>query len=98
RTPRSHVVPHWHARAWEPGARIAAAAGNRPAAAESVRRALGVLDAHDIPTVAWRIHATAWELAPNAEEAGAASKREHLRRAASCVAQLADALAPGEPL
>ena len=81
--------PHSHAFAWELQARVAAAGQDRQAAEGAIRQALDVLEAHDVPTMAWRVHATAWEVLGDAL---------HLERAATCVGALADSFPAGEPL
>src|SRR5262249_49845313 len=51
--------PNLHALAFDAGARVALADGDRDRAAAMVARGLAVVAGFAVPTVAWRVHATA---------------------------------------
>jgi tetratricopeptide (TPR) repeat protein len=88
--------PNLYALAWEAKARVALAYKDRELAVESIEGALRVLDHLDLPVVAWRVYATAWDayrFAGQNEQAEA-----HLERARQGIMRLADSFEPGEPL
>jgi tetratricopeptide (TPR) repeat protein len=88
--------PNFRVLAWEAKARVALIQGDLPSAAEFIESALGILDAFDIPVVAWRVHATGWELYGRA---GQIEKAEgHRARAADVIMRLADSFEEGESL
>jgi hypothetical protein len=95
----STADPHLHVMALDTAARVALAEGERPAAERVIRRALGVLEQADVPTVAWRVHATAWDLHRGARDRASTSTAQHQRDlAVAAVLRLAGSLDHSEPL
>ena len=92
----STADPHLHALALDIAARVAEAEGRGRAAECAMQQALAVLEQSDAPTVAWRVHATAWDLHRHAGNCVVASKQRAL--AVSAVELLANSFDPGEPL
>jgi DNA-binding winged helix-turn-helix (wHTH) protein len=84
----------WQARAWETNARIAMAERDLPQAQLCVARALSTMEGFETPLAAWRVHATAANLA----ECLAKKKLASYHREASCsiVSELADSLKPDQ--
>src|SRR5262249_46245814 len=54
--------PELRALAWEMKARVAMEEKDRESAGQSIEGALAVLERFEVPLVAWRMHATAWDL------------------------------------
>lgn len=84
------------ALAWDASARVAMAGGDDPFADESLRNAFRLLDNGRAPIVAWRIYATASNLARRKREPGAAE--EHRKAAFNIIAGLGDSYQTGHPL
>jgi hypothetical protein len=84
----------WQARAWETNARIAMAERDLPQAQLCVARALSTMEGFETPLAAWRVHATAANLA----ECLAKKELASYHREASCsiVSELADSLKPDQ--
>jgi DNA-binding winged helix-turn-helix (wHTH) protein/tetratricopeptide (TPR) repeat protein len=88
--------PNLHAFAWEARARVAIAEDDRERALQCMESALEVLDRYDIPVVAWRVHATAWDVY---RYVGLHEKAEaHRTRAGEVIMKIADSFEAGEPL
>jgi DNA-binding winged helix-turn-helix (wHTH) protein/tetratricopeptide (TPR) repeat protein len=92
----STADPYVQALAWELQARVAMAEQNWAGAEGAIQKALAILSKFEVPMVAWRVHATAWDLLRDAINKDAAD--EHLKHAASCVLRIADSFPPEEPL
>ena len=58
----STAEPNLHALAWEVGARVAMAEKDWKGAEEKIEKGLAVLHKFEIPTTAWRVHATRSDL------------------------------------
>src|SRR4030095_8596711 len=96
----STADPYVQALAWELQARLSVAERNSSGAEEAIQHAVTIVEKFEIPIVAWRVHATAWDFYQNATNNATnkdASAR-HLERAAWCVMRVADSFAPEEPL
>jgi DNA-binding winged helix-turn-helix (wHTH) protein/tetratricopeptide (TPR) repeat protein len=89
-------VPYLQAHAWEMMSRIAIAERDWSAAREYVGRALGVLADVQIPVVAWRAEATAWDLCSHLKDDDAAET--HRACAEAHILGMAHSFAPDEPL
>jgi DNA-binding winged helix-turn-helix (wHTH) protein/tetratricopeptide (TPR) repeat protein len=88
--------PNLHAFAWEASARVAMAHKDRDRVLQCVESALAILDKFDLPIVAWRVYATAWD---SYSYIGDAEKAERYRaRAKEVILRLADSFEPEEPL
>jgi ATP/maltotriose-dependent transcriptional regulator MalT len=81
------------ALAWEANARVAMAAGNNDSVANCVGKALSIVERWEIPVAAWRVYATAAEVATDPELA-----RVRWRLSAETITRLADSLSRTEPL
>jgi DNA-binding winged helix-turn-helix (wHTH) protein/tetratricopeptide (TPR) repeat protein len=92
----SMADPNMQVLAWEARARVAIADKDRARALACIESALAILDKFDIPVVAWRVHATAWDLYSHAEEHERAEG--HRARAKEVIMRLADSFEQGEPL
>jgi DNA-binding winged helix-turn-helix (wHTH) protein/tetratricopeptide (TPR) repeat protein len=88
--------PNLHAFAWEASARVAIAEDDRARAAACIDNALTILEKFDLPVVAWRVHATAWDFCSEIGESNKAE--EHRVRAKQVILRLRDTFEPGEPL
>ena len=84
------------ALAWDARARVAMAGGDNQFADESLRNAFALLDNGRAPIAAWRIYATAANLAKRKREPVAAE--EHRKAAFNIIACLADSYQAGHPL
>jgi DNA-binding winged helix-turn-helix (wHTH) protein/tetratricopeptide (TPR) repeat protein len=88
--------PNLRALAWEVGARVAMAEKDLNAAEEKIERSLAVLQAFEIPTTAWRVHATRSDLYRQAGNDTAAEA--HRARAEAIILALANSFAPDDPV
>lgn len=87
--------PNLQALAWEAAARVAMAEQDWNGAAERIENGLAVLRKFEIPTTAWRVHATRADLhRQDGNEAGAEAQRA---RAEAIILALASSFAPGDP-
>ena len=84
------------ALAWDASARVAMAGGDNQFADESLRNAFALLDNGRAPIAAWRIYATAANLARHKREPVAAE--EHRKAAFKIIACLGDSYQAGHPL
>jgi DNA-binding winged helix-turn-helix (wHTH) protein/tetratricopeptide (TPR) repeat protein len=84
----------YQALAWEANARIATISGDRAAVDECINKALSIVEQFEVPVAAWRIHATAAEVATRDPQVA----REQWRFSAETVIRLADSLPRTEPL
>jgi DNA-binding winged helix-turn-helix (wHTH) protein/tetratricopeptide (TPR) repeat protein len=92
----STAEPNLQALAWEVEARVAMAEKDWKRAEEKIENGLAVLKRFDIPTTAWRLHATRSDLYRHAkDETAAEAVRAH---AEAIVLALASSFAPDEPL
>jgi len=92
----STAEPNLQALAWEVGARVAMAEKDWKAAEEKIEKGLAVLHAFEIPTTAWRVHATRSDLCRQAKNDSAAEA--HRARAEAIILALANSLAPDDPV
>ena len=92
----STAEPNLQALAWDAQARVAMAAKDWKNAEAHIAQALAILDQFEIPTTAWRIHATRCALYRHAKDERAAET--HRARAEAIVLGLAESFARGEPL
>lgn len=92
----STAEPNLHALAWDADARVAMAEKDWKGAEQKITKGLAVLDAFEIPTTAWRVHATRWDLHRRSRN-DAAAKAARARAEAILVA-LAGSFAPDDPL
>ncbi len=92
----STADPNLHALAWEVGARVAMAEKDWKGAEEKIEKGLAVLQKCEIPTTAWRVHATRSDLYRQARDETAAEA--HRARAEAIILALADSFAPDDPL
>src|SRR5262245_55501528 len=88
--------PHLDALAWDVDARVAIAEKDAKAAEEKIEKGLAVLEAFEIPTTAWRVHATRSDLYRQAKNDAAAEV--HRARAEGIILGLADSFAPDDPV
>ena len=92
----STAEPNLQALAWEVGARVAMAEKDWKGAEEKIEKGLAVLQRFEIPTTAWRVHATRSDLYRQAKDETAAEAER--ARAEAIVLALANSLAPDDPL
>jgi tetratricopeptide (TPR) repeat protein len=92
----STAEPNLLTLAWEAQARIAMARHEWARAWEHIRKSLAIVDAFQIPTVAWRVHATCADLNRHQKDADAAEA--HRARAEAVIVALADSFEIDEPL
>jgi hypothetical protein len=86
----------WQALAWEAGARVAMAEGDRGRAQQCIATAVSTMQGHDVPLAAWRVHATAAELCGRAGDREAAMRHGELSRVT--ILRLANSLQSEDPL
>ena len=84
------------ALAWTMHAQVALAGERLDCAAESIRKALVVVENFEIPVTAWQVHATAWQFYRAARDEKPAN--HHRVRAEALILALANSFDPGEPL
>ncbi len=96
RSALSTAEPNLQALAWELGARVAMAEKDGKAAEESIEKGLAVLQAFEIPTTAWRVHATRSDLYRHAKNAIAAEA--HRARAEAIILALANSFGPDDAM
>ncbi len=92
----STAEPNLHALAWDLDARVAMAGKDWTGAEEKIENGLAVLRKFEIPTTAWRVHATRSALYRHAKDEAAAEAERS--RAEAIIMTLADSFAPDEPL
>jgi len=92
----STAEPNLQALAWEAGARVAMAENDWNAAEEKIEKGLAILQAFEIPTTAWRVHATRSDLYRQAKNDTAAEA--HRARAEAIILTLANSFAPEDPV
>ena len=78
----------WQALAWEMDARISIADNDRKRAERSISMALELVDEHELPLAAWRVHATAAVL----------HQQDHVRTAMEHILKIARSLPDGHPM
>jgi len=88
--------PNLHALAWDADARVAMAEKDWKGAEEKIAKGLAVLRRFEIPTTAWRVHATRSDLYRQAKNDTAAEAER--ARAETIILALASSFAPDEPL
>jgi tetratricopeptide (TPR) repeat protein len=92
----STAEPHLHALAWELEARVAMAEKDWTGAEETIEKGLAVVNKFEIPTTAWRVHATRSDLYRRAQNETAAEAER--ARAEAIILALANSFAPDDPL
>ncbi len=92
----STAEPNLQALAWEVAARVAMAEKDWNGAENSIAKGMEILERFEIPTTAWRVHATRSDLYRHAKNDTAAET--HRARAEAMILGLADSFAPDEPL
>ena len=80
--------PYLHALAWEMQSRISIAAGDRNDARKAIEQALAVLEAFEVPAVAWHVEATAWAVYSRTTDETRRSASRTRRSAHPCDRQL----------
>jgi tetratricopeptide (TPR) repeat protein len=80
----------WQALAWETGARVAMANADVPRVRECVARALDSMEGFETPLAAWRVHATAADVAQRTGDRDTAMR--HLQRSSATILMLANSL------
>jgi predicted ATPase len=92
----STADPGMQTLGWELKSRVASAENNHAAAGQYINNALAIADSRQIPVVAWRVHATAWDWYRGTQENEKAEG--HRARAQELIMKMADSFEPGEPL
>jgi DNA-binding winged helix-turn-helix (wHTH) protein/tetratricopeptide (TPR) repeat protein len=92
----STAEPNLQALAWEVGARVAMAEKDWKGAAEKIEKGLAILQGFEIPTTAWRVHATRSDLYRQAKDETAAEAQR--ARAEAIILALANSFASADPL
>jgi hypothetical protein len=92
----SIAEPNLQALAWELQARVAMAEKDWKGAEEKIEQALAVVQTVEIPTTAWRVHATRADLYRRERKTTAAEV--HRARAEEIILALANSFAPDDPL
>jgi len=88
--------PQLRTLAWDLSARVSMAEKNTVLAQEQIENGLAVLGKYEIPTAAWQTFATASEIYQSRNDDKQADL--YRDRAESAILQIADSLAPDEPL
>jgi hypothetical protein len=86
----------WQALAWETNARLAISDLDLERAEECVAQALKSMDGFDTPLAAWRVHATAADVAQ--KKADAERVTHHLKNSGATILRLANSLPPNHRL
>jgi DNA-binding winged helix-turn-helix (wHTH) protein/tetratricopeptide (TPR) repeat protein len=92
----STAEPNLQALAWEVGARVAMAEKDWKGAEEKIAKGLAVVQEFEIPTTAWRVHATRSDVYRQTKNQTAAEA--HRARAEAIILALADSFAADDPL
>ena len=92
----STAEPNLHALAWDVDARVAMAEKDWKGAEEKIEKGLAVLHKFEIPTTAWRVHATRADLYRLTRNNRAAETAR--ARAEAIIVALANSFAPDDPL
>jgi tetratricopeptide (TPR) repeat protein len=92
----STAEPNLQALAWEVAARVAMAEKDWSGAEANIEKGLEILKRFEIPTTAWRVHATRSDLYRHATNDTAAET--HRARAEALILALVNSFAPDEPL
>jgi tetratricopeptide (TPR) repeat protein len=92
----STAEPNLQTLACEVQARVAMAARDLTGAADHIQRAVAIVESFDIPTYAWRVHATCAELYRRLKDEKSADR--HRKRAEAVIGSLAGSFALNEPL
>ena len=88
--------PALRAPAWDAMARIAILKGDLPRAHECMEQAFASIQNHDLPSVAWRLHASAARLHTALRDVAKAER--HSAEAASCLSRAAASFGGNDPL
>jgi len=86
----------WQSLAWEANARVAMGEGDLPRAQDCIVEALSTMEGFEVALAAWRVHATAADLAQHAGDEELAAHNRELSRAT--ILKLANSLPAEEPL
>jgi DNA-binding winged helix-turn-helix (wHTH) protein/tetratricopeptide (TPR) repeat protein len=92
----STAEPNLQALAWDVGARVAMAEADWTAAEEKIEKGLAVVQAFEVPTTAWRVHATRADLYRQVGNDTAAEV--HRARAEAIILALANSFALDDPV
>jgi DNA-binding winged helix-turn-helix (wHTH) protein/tetratricopeptide (TPR) repeat protein len=92
----STADPNLQTLAWETSAQVAITEQRWDDATQSIDRALAALKRAEMPTSAWRVYGTAWDLDQKRGKLDSAAA--HHAAARAHIAALAESLEPGEPL
>ena len=92
----STAEPNLQALAWELGARVAMAEKDWEGAEEKIEKGLAIVQEFEIPTTAWRVHATGSDMYRQTKNETAAEA--HRVRAEAIVLALANSFGPDDPL
>jgi hypothetical protein len=88
--------PALRAPAWDAMARVAAQKGDSASALEYIAKAFASIENHDLPSVAWRLHATAAQLHIQIRDFDASER--HCLQAASSLHRAAASFGENESL
>jgi hypothetical protein len=92
----STADPNLQALAWDTSAQVAIAETNWGSAKQCLDQALAALARFDVPTCAWRVHGTGWDLYRKTLEPEAAAT--HRTRAQEHIFAVVNSFEPNEPL
>jgi DNA-binding winged helix-turn-helix (wHTH) protein/tetratricopeptide (TPR) repeat protein len=92
----STAEPNLQGLAWDVDARVAMAEKDWKGAEEKIEKGLAVVQRFEIPTTAWRVHATRSDLYRRAKKEAAAEAQR--ARAEAIILALANSFAPDDPL
>jgi tetratricopeptide (TPR) repeat protein len=90
---QSTADPNLKALASEMSARVTFADHDSLSSRQHIQNALAIVEKFDLPVAAWRVHAAAWELCPNQEEA-----ERHRAVARDTLLNIANSFDADEPL
>jgi hypothetical protein len=96
RSALSTAEPNLQGLAWDVDARVAMAEKDWKGAEEKIEKGLAVVQRFEIPTTAWRVHATRSDLYRQAKKEAAAEAQR--ARAEAIILALANSFAPDDPL
>lgn len=88
--------PALRAQAWDAVARVAARKGDTRRALECVEEALAAVQDHDLPSVSWRLHATAARI--SLQKRDFENTEQHCLRASSSLRRAAASFGQDDPL
>jgi hypothetical protein len=92
----STAEPNLQALAWDIGARVALAEKDGKSAAAKIEESVSIVKRFEIPTTAWRVHATRSDVYRHAKDHAAAEAER--ARAEAIILALANSFEPDDPL